>query len=186
MNKMNKTTITEKMEFIVDWMSTNRPKVLETFNPPAEEKDFVFLENLIDHQLSEDFKAFYLFMNGQDCATVYSSAIIEPESEGAYSISQIESTYKTLNDSMLHLQSLYQLEVKRKNVQTGIKALYWNTKWIPIIAVGNGDYYLMDLDPDIAGVAGQIIHYDHEGPIIKIVANSFNEWIGDFIKYCLD
>lgn len=181
-----RNTVAKKMEYVINWMKNNRPEVLATFNAPAEEKDFVFLEKIIEHPLPEDFKAFYLMMNGQDCANVYSSAIIEPETDGLKSISEIASAFIELKDSLLLVQQLYKIEVERKNVQTGIKANYWNNKWIPIAAVGNGDYYFMDLDPAIAGRLGQIIHYDHEGPIITLVANSFNEWIGDFIKYCLD
>ena len=83
------------------------------------------------------------------------------------------------------LNERYPIAVAEENVDKRIKPVYWNDKWLPLIVEGNGDYFLLDLDPEEKGSISQIIHHQHEGPIIKIMANDFKRWFKDFIEYCL-
>ncbi|OOV79679.1 hypothetical protein B1202_16135 [Acinetobacter amyesii] len=62
----------------------------------------------------------------------------------------------------------------------GIKGEGWNLKWIPIIDLGNGDLYFLDLDPAEDGKFGQVVQYWHEDIEVQKEANNFTEWFSNF------
>lgn len=170
------------IEYIENWLKEYRPDILATLNQPASGKEIADLESHFDVDLPEDVKTFFLRYNGQDCSEVYDSPIIEPESEGLMSLEEI----RTCSAQLKGINELYPMEIDEKNVDKAIKPVYWNDKWLPLISEGNGDYFLLDLDPTENGSVGQIIHRLHEGPRIEIVADDFKSWCQDFIKNCLE
>ena len=172
-----------KWDKIEKWFKKNNKEVLSTFNPGATKAELAELEKLIGKEMPKSFKEFYLIHNGQNTGQVFNSAIIDPESEGLSSISQIINEWKIFHDISLQYPPA---PVLKKNSTKGIKLVDWNNFWVPIINIGNGDCYCMDLDPDKSGNYGQIIFRDHEGPTFLLIASSFEEWIDDYIEFDLD
>ena len=57
-----------------------------------------------------------------------------------------------------------------------IKGLWWNPRWIPIVASGSGHFFCIDLDPGPAGQEGQIILFLHDDTDRYLVARSLRAW----------
>ena len=171
-----------KWDTIIEWMEENNEDVISTFKNGATTEDIAALENLIGKPLPESFKEFYAIHNGQDTGSVFNSAIIEPDSEGLMDIERITAEWKMFES----VEKEYYTEVAAEDVEEGVKPLFWNKLWVPIISDGIGNNYCLDLDPDTNGQVGQIIFRDHEGPVYHIVASSFEEWVDDYINAYLD
>jgi len=61
-----------------------------------------------------------------------------------------------------------------------IRAQFWNPRWIPIARTTSADTILLDLDPPVGGLAGQVIHLTHEMSELHLVAPSFHAWLETF------
>ena len=163
------------------WFGENEPEILKTFNEGATEEQFKELENVLGFELPLDFREFYSVHNGQDTGAVFGSAIIDPDSEGLSSVQRIIDTYK-----MYQSIAEYATDVSDDDVEDGIKPMYWNDKWLPIMEDGMGNSYFIDLDPDENGRKGQIILRYNEGPTYELVAPSLEKWVKEFIEGNLD
>lgn len=58
-----------------------------------------------------------------------------------------------------------------------IRREWWNVKWIPITYNESGDHLCVDLTPGKGGTRGQIIDWWHEQGPIRVVAQSFGDWL---------
>jgi cell wall assembly regulator SMI1 len=163
------------------WFDENEPAILSTFNDGATEDEFTALKQLVGFELPKDFVAFYTIHNGQNAGGVYNSAIIEPDSEGLSSIGKIMETYKLYQGMNAHATA-----VSEKDVEAGIKPLYWTESWLPIMEDGMGNSYFIDLDPADGGNMEQIIFRDYQGPTYELIAKSFKTWIKEYVEGNLD
>ena len=66
------------------------------------------------------------------------------------------------------------------NPKGPIKQRWWNTKWIPVLHNGGGDYHCVDMDPDKRGTMGQLIKFQHETGPSHVVAPSFGDFVTGF------
>ena len=60
---------------------------------------------------------------------------------------------------------------------SGIKADWWNAKWIPITHDGSGNHLCLDLDPAPGGKMGQIITMWHDEGSRSVVTGSLTDWL---------
>jgi cell wall assembly regulator SMI1 len=63
----------------------------------------------------------------------------------------------------------------------GVKDDWWHPLWIPITYDGSGNNICMDLAPATGGTRGQMITMWRDSGYRNIVANSFEEWISNYI-----
>lgn len=49
-----------------------------------------------------------------------------------------------------------------ERVRGGVKADWWNRRWLPVSSDGSGNYFCVDLDPADGGTPGQIIAFRHD------------------------
>lgn len=166
---------------IEKWFKENEPEILGTFNQSATDEELANLEKVVGFELPKDFIESYKIHNGQNTGLVFNSAIIDPKSEGLSSIDRIIETYK-----MYQGINQYATEVTENDVERGIKPVYWNKNWLPIMEDGMGNTYFIDLDPTDDGTVGQIILRNHEGPTYELIAKSLKIWIKEFIEGNLD
>lgn len=61
----------------------------------------------------------------------------------------------------------------------GIKADWWNPRWVPFTADGQGNHHCLDFDPDTAGGgrAGQVIVVYSDNDVRQVLAPAFNRWL---------
>ena len=64
--------------------------------------------------------------------------------------------------------------------EPGIKADWWNPRWIPITYSGSGDHHCLDLDPAPDGTPGQVIQMWHDWQARTRAAIGFDAWLADF------
>ncbi|MFT3697737.1 MAG: SMI1/KNR4 family protein [Kofleriaceae bacterium] len=61
-----------------------------------------------------------------------------------------------------------------------IRLQRWSSRWIPIARTTSADTFLLDLDPAPGGNPGQVIHMTHETSVLRLIAPSFEAWVGAF------
>ncbi|KAG0578553.1 hypothetical protein KC19_4G032500 [Ceratodon purpureus] len=61
--------------------------------------------------------------------------------------------------------------------EPGVKANWWNSRWIPVTHDGGGDHDCIDMDPAEGGTVGQIIEMWHDDDIRPLRAPSFLSWL---------
>ncbi|MEM8809982.1 MAG: SMI1/KNR4 family protein [Cyanobacteria bacterium P01_G01_bin.38] len=54
--------------------------------------------------------------------------------------------------------------------------------WIPIMECNGDVFWAIDFAPSTAGTVGQIIEVDWEGTSWKVVANSFETFLEDYVS----
>ncbi|NOQ70834.1 MAG: hypothetical protein GQ574_02465 [Crocinitomix sp.] len=163
------------------WYRENYPEIIETFNAGASDTDFEELKKNFGFELPKGFVDSYKVHNGQDTGAVFNSAIIDPDSEGLSSIQKIISTiklYKKMNEDAF--------PVDPANVAKGIKPVFWNEKWLPIMEDGAGNSYFLDLDPAEGGRIGQVVLRFYQNPSYELVDTSLKSWIKGFVDGNLD
>lgn len=59
----------------------------------------------------------------------------------------------------------------------GVRACWWDRKWVPIATFGNGDLKCIDLHPAPGGKKGQIISFAHDDPVRTVVARDLLDYL---------
>lgn len=144
------------------------PEIRKTLGAPATEAAIREAEAKMGTSLPADVRASYLLHDGQegDSYPLF----------GAFSFAPLEyvvSYWETLG-------KLDPADAEAGGEPRGpVRANWWNPRWIPFTAVGNGDYACVDLAPAPGGRAGQVVSYSHEEPDRFVIARGFREWLID-------
>ncbi|WP_227746489.1 SMI1/KNR4 family protein [Bordetella bronchiseptica] len=147
------------------------PALLADLNPPATEKTLRSLQQRLGVDLPEDFLDCLRGHDGQqghadplfgDYEFLSSDRILD-----AWEFWRKQSEGSDFNDDDVEPAA-------------GVRANWWNTKWIPFAANGSGDYLCLDLAPAEGGVAGQIISVWHDDGARKVRGPSFSVWLRGF------
>lgn len=143
------------------------PAVLNSLNGGATAAEIAKIEKLIGAKLPEDFVSFYKIHNGQadGPGMLYGEEFL--------SVKRIQDEWyiwkKLLDDGTF--------EDAESDPDLGIKADWWNARWIPFSYDGSGNHFCLDLDPDSGGNYGQVIRMWHDDEVRALKANSFTEWV---------
>lgn len=157
---------------IEKWLEENYSEGLEKLKDGASEELIRETEDFIGVELPADVKEFYKIHNGIS-GDFYFIA-------GWYllSVEDIKSEWKIwknlLDDGAFR-------DFKATSHEA-IKADWWNEKWIPLTWDGAGNNICLDFDPTEKGSRGQIIEMWHDDDIRPLVANSFREWITEYVE----
>ncbi|MBA0166831.1 MULTISPECIES: SMI1/KNR4 family protein [Pectobacterium] len=155
------------------WLEAHWPEGRNGLNPPATEQEIGALEHALGISLPEDYKACLRIHNGQD---TYSGGLFEnAEFLSTHAVrEQWEIWQSLLSDG--------QFEGIQSSPEDGIKADWWNTKWIPFTHNGGGDHYCLDLDPAPGGQHGQIITMWHDMDEREKLSSSFAHWFQSYVS----
>jgi cell wall assembly regulator SMI1 len=156
---------------IENWLELNSPEILADLLPGVSDDQIFELEQKLQIQFTEDFKASYRIHNGSRGGG--------PPLMGAWRLLKLD-----LIDREWSLQE----ELSAEDVfeddecehEDPIQPVWWNAQWIPISSNSSGDFICLDLNPEPGGSIGQIISYWHTDPVRKILAHSFREWLIKF------
>jgi cell wall assembly regulator SMI1 len=125
----------------------------------ASEAEIAWAESEMKCKLPDDFKQSHLIHDG---------------AEGCGLLNYWD--FLSLNEIVTRWKSLKQcldrgfFDVAEGEPSCPILSDWWNRKWIPITAAGNGDYHCMDLAPADAGQVGQVLLWVHDDPARTLVA----------------
>ncbi|PSL48892.1 cell wall assembly regulator SMI1 [Chitinophaga niastensis] len=158
------------------WMKQHAPKLLNILNPGVTFEAIESLEKLTGAAMPVSFKAFYAIHNGQH--RVKTGLVDADQLLGVEDIITQWHHWKDLLDAGTFT---YNDEPIMSAPDTGIKNDWWNPLWIPITSDGYGNHLCIDLDPAPEGRYGQIITLWHDDGHRQILANSFEEWLRNYI-----
>lgn len=163
---------------IENWLQANNAtQIYNSLNQGADEEAFEEIEELTRRRLPYDFKAFYGIHDGQLSDT---DGLIDTEE--LLSLERIQEEWqiwKDLFDKGIFEESIVEAD-------KGIKEQWWNPAWIPITYDGSGNHYCIDLSPEAGGNKGQIIRIWHDAPERELIADSFTEFVENFVEDLLN
>ena len=156
-----------------NWITKNASHLTSELNGSASEDDIAKLEKTIGGKLPKEYNDFLMIHNGQN-----------RDSEGLIDTEELLSTERVLEEWSVWKELLDKGDFKdsQSEPNKGIKSDWWNSKWIPITYDGSGNHYCIDLDPDTSGKSGQIIRMWHDSAERELIANSFGEWISQYVN----
>lgn len=137
-------------------------------NPGATEEEILSAESAVRVRFPEDFRASLKRHNGQARGEVLLGM-------GALlSTREIAQQWTVWNE--LHEGGSF-VDDFPSSPDSGVKANWWNPRWIPITHDGGGDHDCLDMDPAEGGTVGQIIEMWHDDDPRPLRAPSFLSWL---------
>ena len=154
-----------------EWLKANYNDGIADLNPGASDEEIKELENTIGLALPKDYIEVLKMHNGQ-----------KGESAWLFDSQEFLSTTRIIDEwnNWNKFSSSDEFPKTSINADLGVKAQWWNKKWIPFSSNGSGDHYCMDLDPTPAGNNGQVITLWHDYEERELVSTNFKEW---FVSY---
>jgi cell wall assembly regulator SMI1 len=157
---------------IDSWLKVNAPKVFNTLQPGASESQIQAVENALSIQFPEDVRASYRIHNGQ----LGSDYGLIPEAQEFLSLERIQQEWQGWKRFLDEAGSLED----ESEPDPGIRADWWNVKWIPFTYEGTSDCYCFDLHPAEGGNIGQIIRMIHDEACRELLAPNFQSWLEEY------
>jgi cell wall assembly regulator SMI1 len=159
-------TVKTSWETIESWLEENAPSVKDNLGEGATDAEIAETEKTLGLSLPEAVKDSYRIHNGQP-----------NEGEALFGEWQLLS----LQDMVREWQRVKELVDSgaitnpTSKPDKGVKADWWNDKWIPVTWNFNGDLWCVDLDPDSDGKTGQIVNFWSSETERELLAESFGE-----------
>jgi len=142
----------------------------------ATQEQLEKLERVIGLELPESVKAFYRIHDGQTkgYGPIFGLQLL--------SINGIIGSWKTwyaLKDDGMNEEFAGRMTSRPAGT---IKKFYLNLRWIPFTHDQSGNHLGIDFDPDVKGRLGQIIAFGRDENEKKLIANSFPEFLENYIR----
>lgn len=139
-------------------------------NKGASAASLAKVEKTLGVTLPDEFRESYALHDGQDSGTAF---LLGPSDEG-YCLLPLA---QVLKEAKIWADLKEDFADEEVSADKGVRADWWNTKWLPIAGNGGGDFLCLDLAPAKGGQLGQIITMNHESPTRELWAKSFGEWL---------
>lgn len=136
-------------------------------NPGATEDEILVAEMALGFRFPEDFRASLKRHNGQ--ANNHTLIGMGPLLSTEDIVSQWTIWKELLDDDTF--------DDVHSDPDPGVKAVWWNLRWIPITYDGAGDHDCIDMDPAEGGTVGQIIEMWHDDSGRPLRSPSFLAWL---------
>lgn len=171
-------------EEYVDWLRVNVPLAYENLAPPASQAEIDDLEQVLGQRLPDDVKAVLRLHNGQlstDTSTSGPGAapcIPTLSFLSTHLIQEAWSSCVSLLESP-EIEDLQAFGDVMPGAEGRVKPLDTSPGWIPLWSdTTRRDYIGLDLDPDHAGIRGQIINFGRNEQRHFVCAESFTDLLG--------
>ena len=160
-------------------LAARLPGAYETLNPGASGEDLLALAAAREERLPDTLEQFLKIHNGQ-----------QDESKAAFIYAGDDSKFRLINTSEIirewrlwnDLLSAGEFVGRRVLADGGVRAEWYNRRWIPLTADGLGNNHCVDLSPTPGGCVGQIILLWHDQAQRTKIAGSIVEWLGDVAR----
>ncbi|MFD2721930.1 SMI1/KNR4 family protein [Hymenobacter monticola] len=156
-----------------NWLQTNAPQLLSNLNPGASETALDKLARTLNVSLPDDFLAFYRIHDGQ-----------HSQDGGLLNGEELLSTQRMLDEWTVwnDLLTSGDFSDAESSPANGVRADWWNSRWLPLTYDGAGNHCCLDLAPAEGGQYGQIIRMWHDDAERPLIAHSFAEWMTDYVQ----
>jgi cell wall assembly regulator SMI1 len=154
------------------WLAANAPQLISELNPGATDAELHKLATVIGAELPDDFLVFYRVHNGQ---RNNDGGLLDGEE--LLSVPRMLAEWNIWND----LLQGGDFEGATSVPDPGVRADWWNPRWLPLTYDGAGNHCCLDLAPAPSGTRGQIIRTWHDGTERPLLAPSFTEWITQYV-----
>ena len=168
------------------WGEKNAPIMLEDLNPGASEAEIFALENTLQSQIPEAFKASLRIHNGE-CDGWPSKVFAD---YGAYlgtsrileQWTQRKTVAETLMDDPASPEQIErQIATGIIFVEGPVQPVLYLKEWIPVMECNGDVFWAIDLNPAAGGTIGQMIEVDWEGCSWKVIASSFSHFFEQYL-----
>lgn len=160
----------------LDQIADNFKNFNYDLHPGVTDKKILTIEKTIGKNFPEDFKEFYKIHNGE---IEHGQGILQGEE--FLSMERIVEEWNVWKELLEAGDFTDEGEDFKSEPDTGIKDNWWNIHWVPFTYDGNGNHICIDLDPTEEGNYGQIIRMWHDEPVRELLADSFTEWIEEYV-----
>ena len=165
------TDIGTTWQRIETWLTQNAPEVAAGLPPGATDAQIAEAERVLGVALPDDVRASYRRHDGQQADPAVGGGFTEG---GEFlSLARIVDEWQVWKD-LLDDGTFEEFE---SAPDPGVRADWWNPRWVPITYDGTGNNLCLDLDPAPGGMTGQIITMWHDEEARSVVAASFGEWL---------
>lgn len=154
------------------WLAANAPQLLPELNQGATTAELHQLAAAIEAELPTDFLAFYRIHNGQ-----------RGEAGGLLNGEELLSVPRMLAEWTIWNDLLKggDFEGAISTPDAGVRADWWNPRWLPLTYDGAGNHCCLDLAPAPGGTHGQIIRMWHDSDERTLLVSSFAEWLTQYV-----
>lgn len=155
------------------WLAGHWPDGLAGLNPSASDAQIADLERALGVTLPADFTACLRIHDGQD-----------ERAGGLFEGTEFLSCARILDEWQVwkELLDAGDFADAHSAPAAGIRADWWNPRWIPFTYDGSGNHLCLDLDPAAAGRAGQVITMWHDGAERELLAPDFGSWFAAYVR----
>jgi cell wall assembly regulator SMI1 len=159
------------LERLEAWLAAHLPATLADLNPPASSVDVADLEAECGFILPADLHTLYGWHDGQ-----------RGSSSGLFYGLQ----FLSLENIAQEWNTTYELLMEDEDFGDGpssstpagaIQGFSAHVAWIPLAHDGSGNFLGLDLDPDSAGVAGQVINFGADESNHRVLAPSLGAFL---------
>ena len=162
------------------WAGANAAEMLSDLNPGATDDQVTALESELGFSLPDAFKASLAVHNGEDDGwpcKVFAN-------HGAYlSTSRIVEEWRQRQQFGEDIEEDPE-ELLQQGVITvdgPVKPKMFLRHWVPFMECNGDVFWAMDFSPAAGGTEGQIIQVDWEGCSWNVVANSFTDFLENYV-----
>jgi cell wall assembly regulator SMI1 len=166
------------------WARSNAPEMLSGLNPGASGEEIDQLEAKVNLTLPDALKSSLSIHNGEDDGSP-SKVFAE---FGAYlSTSQIAVEWAQRQNAAEQgdpYEERWTSELVRDgiiSVSGPVVPMMYCNSWLPIMECNGDIFWALDFSPAEGGVAEQLIEVDWEGCSWKVIASSFEEFMGGYV-----
>ena len=134
---------------------------------PASQSDIQQLRDIFGDNLPDSLIEFFLAQDGE---SYRGTSFVFGEISG--DISQVADLVSSYDDQVSYARRVLGLNIANGQYEVigPVRPQVWNSRWIPFMQ--RDVWWIIDLDPAIGGVVGQIIVQSPEDQIVRVVAKS--------------
>lgn len=148
-----------------------QPDKLRGLNKPITPQELTEAQKKIGIRYPQEFLELVKIHNGSDNDASFF---------GAWNFEDVKSlagTWEFLNDNLEDSWGDFTEEDHQKvQAGPGVKKLWYNKRWIPVLNNSSGDSVCIDYDPAPGGKLGQVIIFWHDDNERKVVAPTFYDF----------
>ncbi len=161
------------------------PGAKKSLKKGAAEEQIAACEKVVGHSFPDELRACYLIHDGQKAGAdgLFPEEFVGLDSEFALlALEEIASTWTTWND----LANAGEFKKQKSQPDAGVRADWWNPKWLPFAGDGGGDSLCVDLAPAKGGTVGQVILLHHADAARTKKATGIRELLNSLAEYWED